>query len=344
MEALSVLLFTFFSQLRFSITRGEATGDDKQSSSRSSSHHRGAKDQLSWITLDVDYQSIRDYFPAEFLKGVNPSAEHLIPLRLSVLLDAFQQLFQRYRKLLRDNESMQTRLKCLPELVQQKTVLEAKLREREGVVQPYSPSSKGAESQHDVGCKLQRLQSLERAYVNAEERCKQLVEVTQQWSAECADKDKLIAVQATQIEQLTGELDKTQKRLNKYNKHWIATKDAPPPQRVPDAQFEELRLELACRRELHDQVGCQTKYYYSNWVYYECYTLHRISLPLLLFMVVLVVVKQEQSLIYLCVVARILQLMAKQHQELSQIPSLSVSVTRQLEWALNDTVRGTSVM
>lgn len=260
MEALSVLLFTFFSQLRISLTtRGEVTSEDKQSSSTSSPHHHhnsagASKNQLSWITLDIDCQSIRDYFPAEFLKGVNPSAEHLIPLRLSVLLDAFQQLIQKYKKLLQDNESMQSELKCLPELVQQKSILEAELREREG----GAPSSRGAESQHAVaGYKLQRLQSLERAYVNAEERCKQLVEVTQQWSAECADKDKLIAVQATQIEQVSGELDKTLKRLSKYKKHWMATKDAPPMQRVPDAQFEELRLELACRRELHDQVGFQ---------------------------------------------------------------------------------------
>ena len=293
MEALSVLLFTFFSQLRVSITRGEATSEDKQSSS-SSSRRQGAKNQLSWITLDVDCQSIRDYFPAEFLKGVNPSADHLIPLRLSVLLDAFQQLFQKYRKLLQDNESMQSELKCLPELVQQKSILEAKLRERESAVCPYSPSSKGVDSQHDVGYKLQRLQSLERAYANTEERCKQLVEVTQQWSAECADKDKLIAVQATEIGQLTGELDKTQKRLNKYKKHWIATKDA-PPQRVPDAQFEELRLELACRRELHDQVGFQR-------VLYACVNF---TIPTL-FMVVLVVAKQEQNSFCLCVVARIL--------------------------------------
>ena len=257
MEALSVLLFTFFSQLRVSLTpRGEVKSEDKKSSSTSSSYcGPGTESQLSWITLDVDYQSIREYFPAEFLKGVNPSAEHLIPLRLSVLLDAFQQLIQKYKKLIQDNESMQSELKCLPELVQQKSILESELREREG----GTPSSKGAESQHAVaGYKLQRLQSLERAYLNAEERCKQLVEVTQQWSAECADKDKLIAVQATQIEQVSGELDKTQKRLSKYKKHWIATKDAPPMQRVPDAQFEELRLELACRRELHDQVGFQT--------------------------------------------------------------------------------------
>ena len=253
MEAFTVLLFTFLSQLRVSITRGEATSEDKQSPSSSSRPQR-AKNQLSWITLDVDCQSIREYFPAEFLKGVNPSAEHLIPLRLSVLLDAFQQLFHKYKKLLQDNESMQSKLKCLPELAQQKSTLEAKLKENEGAV---GPSSKGAASQHDVRYKLQRLESLERAYANTEERCKQLVEVTQQWSAECADKDKLIAVQATQIEQLTSELDNTQKRLNKYKKHWIATKDA-PPQRVPDAQFEELRLELACRRELHDQVGFQT--------------------------------------------------------------------------------------
>ena len=156
--------------------------------------------------------------------------------------------------LVQDNESMKNKLKYLPpSTVEQNSLLEAKSREVEDALGPNSRSNKGAESRHDVSDKLQWLESLERAYANTEERCKQLVEVTQQWSAECADKDRLIAVQATQIELLQAELEKTEKRLTKYKKHWIATKDA-PPQRASDAQFEELRLELACRRELHDQV------------------------------------------------------------------------------------------
>ena len=259
MEAFTVLLFTFFSQLRVSIDRQPSStrdGDDtssKEKPSSSSSQCQPSKNHLSWINLDVDHQSIREYFPAELLKGVNPSVEHLVPLRLSVLLDAFQQLYQKYMNLVQNNESMENKLKCLPNATELNSMSEAKASEREDGLDLHSHSSKGAERRHDVSDKLQRLESLERAYANTEERCKQLVEVTQQWSAECADKDRLIAVQATQIEQLQTELEKTDKRLSKYKKHWIATKDA-PPQRASDAQFEELRLELACRRELHDQV------------------------------------------------------------------------------------------
>lgn len=253
MEAFTVLLFTFFSQLRASIdqqlslTHREVTNQDK--GSFSSSKHGRSKNCLAWITLDVDWQSIREYFPAEFVKGVNPSVDHLVPLRLSVLLDAFQQFCQRYMKLVQDIELMQGKLK----FIQQKSISEAKLREREIAIQAsVSTSVQDSDLQHED--KLKRLESLKRAYASTEERCKQLVVVTQQWSAECADKDKLIAVQDKQIEQLTLELDKTQRKLTKYKKHWVATKDA-APRRASDAQFEELRLELACRRELHDQVS-----------------------------------------------------------------------------------------
>ena len=236
MEAFTVLLFTFLSQLRVSIdqqlslTRNESSQLDKKSSS---TQKQGAKNCLSWITLDVDWPSMRDYFPAQLLEGVNPSADHFVPMRLSVLLDAFQQLFQKYTKLAEDNRSIgdlsAIHSSCSPQSVN---------------------LSKGNEVSQD---QLKRLESIQRALANSEERCQQLVVVTQQWSAECADKDKLIAVQATQIGQLKDECDKIQKKMNKYKKHWMATKDA-ETKRVSDSQFEELRLELACRRELHDQV------------------------------------------------------------------------------------------
>lgn len=270
MEAFTVLMFTFFSQLRVSIDQqlsatsrsGEAASKQNRESTLAL-NEAAKKNYLSWLTLDVNLQSLREYFPADFLKGVNPSAEHLVPLRLSVLLDAFQQLCQKYLKLVKDNESLQEKLRLLPEIIKQKSTLEAQLREKEISSLPPShpPSSsssicaaKPSETSHTLREKLKRLESLERAYANTEERCKQLVVVTQQWSAECADKDKLIAVQTTQIEQLDAELDKTQRKLAKYKKHWAATKETANTKRVSDAQFEELRLELVCRKELHNQV------------------------------------------------------------------------------------------
>ena len=241
MEAFTVLLFTFLSQLRVSIDqqlslmRNESSELDKESSS---TQKQGAKNCLSWITLDVDWPSMRDYFPAQLLEGVNPSADHFVPMRLSVLLDAFQQLFQKYTKLAEDSETLHGKLEgCLSAI-------------HSSCPRQSVNLSKGNEVPQD---KLKRLESIQRALANSEERCQQLVVVTQQWSAECADKDKLIAVQATQIGQLKDECDKIQKKMNKYKKHWMATKDA-ETKRVSDSQFEELRLELACRRELHDQV------------------------------------------------------------------------------------------
>ena len=260
-----MLLFTFLSQLRASIaslSSNESTTefqDEEESTSESTHCQLEGKDCFSWIKLDVDWQSIREYFPAEFLKGVNPSPDHPVQLRLSVVLDAFQQFSQKYKKLVQDNQLLQDKLKVLPEVVHEKSILEAKLRERETSNLPLSTSSqsksnKDSDTPLDVRETLKRLESLERAYANAEERCKQLVIVTQQWSAECSDKDKLLAVQATQIEQLEAEIDKLQRKLAKYKKHWEATRDH-THKRVSDSQFEELRLELACRKELQNQVG-----------------------------------------------------------------------------------------
>ena len=239
MEAFTVLLFTFLSQLRVSIdqqlstTRSELSPSDKESAS---TQKHGAKNRLTWITLDVEWQSMRDYFPTELLKGVNPSAEHFVPLRMSVLLDAFQQLFQKHTKLVQDSASLQRML--------------------EDDTSTSHTSSSPAHTDESSEVLQQKLKRLERAFANSEERCQQLVVVTQQWSAECADKDKLIAVQTTQIQQLDSECEKIQKKLNKYKKHWLETKDVKDaePKRVSDSQFEELRLELACRRELHNQV------------------------------------------------------------------------------------------
>ena len=73
MEAFTVLLFTFFSQLRVSVnkeasvTRVPVTGRDK-----ASSHQKEAKDYMSWLTMDVDWQSMGHFFPQDLLNCVLP--------------------------------------------------------------------------------------------------------------------------------------------------------------------------------------------------------------------------------------------------------------------------------
>lgn len=100
------------------------------------------------------------------------------------------------------------------------------------------------------------MEPLQLAYVGSEERCKQLVEVTQQWAIECDEKLRYIQMLEKEGEKLRGQLQQQEARVSKYKKFWMENKEAVVSAgKVSDYQFEELRSELACRRELYDQVG-----------------------------------------------------------------------------------------
>lgn len=243
-----VLFYTYVTQLLQSIWKS------KESHNGSAANLK----HLGWLQIDVGEGDVPDYFPAKATDGIHPSVDHPVDLKLSVLLEAFQQFCQRFESLLQDNHSLQRKAKLAQDLIKRNSSLQAKVQglQHNGQTHPTSSMTLIQDLESELRHTKDELQTLQRAYSSSEERCKQLVEVTQQWSAECADKDKLIAVQTTQIEQLQAEIDKLQKKVSKYKKHWLATKDAIPGQRASDAQFEELRLELACRRELHDQVCC----------------------------------------------------------------------------------------
>jgi molybdopterin converting factor small subunit len=102
---------------------------------------------------------------------------------------------------------------------------------------------------------LKQVKTLQEAYSRSEERCIQLVEVTQQWAIECDEKVKVIHLLEKEAEQLKVTVQQLESRVSKYKKFWMDTKDAPKDVgKVSDVQFEELRTELAMRRELYDQV------------------------------------------------------------------------------------------
>lgn len=58
------------------------------------------------------------------------------------------------------------------------------------------------------------------------------------------------------MEQLKGDIQQLEMRVTRYKKFWLDTKDMPRGRVGGDSssQFEELRGELALRRELYDQV------------------------------------------------------------------------------------------
>lgn len=117
MDPFSILFFTFMSQLKSFLTSGP-----------------------SWLTDDVHDDSISDYFPPGVTKVLSQKS---VPMKLSVLLEAFQQL----------------------------------------ITKSFDEGNEDSDDQ---------LKNLQRLYEQSEERCKQLVVVTQQWALECGDKDKVL--------------------------------------------------------------------------------------------------------------------------------------------------------
>ena len=114
--------------------------------------------------------------------------------------------------------------------------------------------------------KTAEAEALKRSYTRSEQRCKQLVVVTQQWALECEDKVKLINVQDMELKGVKEEIEQLERRVTKYKKFWVEYKKeggggggggGEGEEKESDLQFEELRNELAFRRELYDMVrGC----------------------------------------------------------------------------------------
>ena len=86
------------------------------------------------------------------------------------------------------------------------------------------------------------VEAVKRSYARSEQRCKQLVVLTQQWSIECDEKVRLICLQDEELKELTGQVAALERRVDKYKKFWMENKDEP------------VASEVALRRELYDPV------------------------------------------------------------------------------------------
>ncbi|XP_064396529.1 uncharacterized protein LOC135343499 [Halichondria panicea] len=85
--------------------------------------------------------------------------------------------------------------------------------------------------------------SLRSTLEKSEERCKQLVVVTQQWALECGDKDKAISIYEAETKQLKDVIVQLEKRIGKYKRYW-----------QDNRSLEEMRTEVEQRKILHDKV------------------------------------------------------------------------------------------
>lgn len=308
-DAFVILFFTFITQQLQHFWKQHTTHPPHDQHTQSRDHDyrepylSSSCGVFPWLKVDIPFEEARDFFPAEVIKGVMPNSSDPVALKVSVLLEAFQQFLRAFDSLKRENVSLQRRAKMYDELVRKNRILETKLNQMQAGQYGIAPVQGGTspsetamrekiadleEQLKQVGTAsnvyttedrrqgihihlltnslLERfyyntvylnfiqVESLQKAYIRSEERCKQLVEVTQQWAIECEEKLQLIQVLEKETEQLKTQNQQLDVRVTKYKKYWSDTKDLPKG-RVSDSQFEELRSELASRRELYDQVG-----------------------------------------------------------------------------------------
>ena len=182
MDPFSVLFFAFISQLKSYLSKTEYEHDiPKLETVDEPSISPWA---LPWLNDDVPFESIREFFPAESIKGMPVTSPQSI--RLSLLLEAFQQHTRKMNDMSERNQSLEHMVTDLSARI---AYLEAQLSAQKGERQMEEMSGDdGCNGQTEV---VDKVESLQRSYCKSEERCKQLVVVTQQWAIECEDKDKV---------------------------------------------------------------------------------------------------------------------------------------------------------
>ena len=110
MEAFVVLFFTFVCQHIQTLQKSAASA-------------------FTWLQSDSNLEQIRDYFPPHIIHGIQPNIKHPVQLRLSVLLNAFQQFVTKFEALICENKSLESRAKLLQDLVERSTKLEDEIQE-----------------------------------------------------------------------------------------------------------------------------------------------------------------------------------------------------------------------
>jgi len=110
MEAFVVLFFTFLCQHIQTLQKSAAS-------------------TFSWLQNDCNLDQIREYFPSHVIRGINPSAESPIQLRLSVILNAFHQFIVKFEEIVCENKSLASRAMLLQDVIKRSTNLEDEIQE-----------------------------------------------------------------------------------------------------------------------------------------------------------------------------------------------------------------------
>ena len=110
MEAFVVLFFTFVCQHIQTLQKSAANA-------------------FTWLQSDSNLEQIQEYFPSHIIHGIQPNIKNPVQLRLSVLLNAFQQFVTTFEALICENKSLESRAKLLQDLVERSTKLEDEIQE-----------------------------------------------------------------------------------------------------------------------------------------------------------------------------------------------------------------------
>lgn len=110
MEAFVVLFFTFICQHIQTLQKSAASA-------------------FTWLQSDSNLEQIQEYFPQHIIHGIQPNIKNPVQLRLSVLLNAFQQFVTKFEALICENKSLESRAKLLQDLVERSTKLEDEIQE-----------------------------------------------------------------------------------------------------------------------------------------------------------------------------------------------------------------------
>ena len=87
--------------------------------------HKSAKLSLPWFDASTSLEEVREYFPADAVRGINPGGS--VQLHSSVLLEAFSQFYHKHDQLIQENKSLASTARLVQALTKRSTALEEEL-------------------------------------------------------------------------------------------------------------------------------------------------------------------------------------------------------------------------
>lgn len=144
-DAFIILFFTFVSQQIHTLRGGHKATPTPHGRTPSGTDHTPSSpnSMFPWLQVDVQSEEARDFFPSEVVKSVVPNPNDPATLRLSMLLEAFQQFLRAFENMKKENASLQRRGRLYDEMSRKYKALEAKMSQMQAATAAGSVGSQG---------------------------------------------------------------------------------------------------------------------------------------------------------------------------------------------------------